>query len=1069
MKRYLRMLAAGLALTLSGSLGAGNADVALDEVRGLIKAGKFADAASGARTLLARVEAESGADSAEAAGVLDLLAESLWRGGRAAEPETRALAERALAIKERALGPDHLELAKSLTNLGIVSKLAGDYAAARPLIERALAIREKALGPDNREVAGSLSNLGSLLRDMGEFSKARALHQRALATREKILGPDHLEVGSSLNNLAIVLTDLGDYAAARALYERTLGIFENALGPEHPTVAVTLDNLGVLLWHTGEFATARSVEERALAIREKTIGPEHPDVAKGLNNLALVVRDMGDYPEARRLDERALAIWEKALGLEHPYLAWGLNNLALILKETGDFAGARRLHERTLAIQEKALGPENIELAASLTNLAIVDYYLGDYAAARPLAERALAIQEKALGRDHPDVANTLEALANVLVATGDRAAARALVERAVVMRRTMLGRDHPTIANALSYLARLDAVEGDVTGALDAALEAERITREQLRLTSRALSERQALRYASVRYSGLDLALTVVVNGADGASRRRVLDAVARSRAVVFDEMAARHRAATADPGVAPLVEALSRAQSRLANLMVRGPGAQTAETYRGLVEEARNEKDRAERALASASAAFAREFSRARLGIEEIAASLPPRSALVDLVQYDRIDLSADYRPGGDPDVPSYLAFVLRAGEQNPSVVSLGPVEKIDSLVERWRKEVSGSTLEADPDMKVAEVAYRAVGAGLRKAVWDPLGASIGQSSRVFVVADGSLNLVSLAALPTDRGGYLVERGPLVHYVSTERDVVPSTETKAGAGILVLGSPAYDAKPASAAAGTRGVATVSPAASATNAPLKRTFRGEHSSCGEFESVRFAALPGSEREADEVARLWTRKMVKSATMELIGPAASEAAFKENGPGRRVLHLATHGFFLGGRCASGVDGTRSREVGVLQDPPPVVGENPLLLSGLALAGANQRALAGPEDEDGVLTAEEVAALDLSGVEWVVLSACDTGIGEYKAGEGMFGLRRAFQVAGARTVIMSLWSVEDEATRGWMRSLYQERLRGASTAEAIRNASLKMMESLERSGLPAHPYLWGGFVAVGDWK
>jgi CHAT domain-containing protein len=149
------------------------------------------------------------------------------------------------------------------------------------------------------------------------------------------------------------------------------------------------------------------------------------------------------------------------------------------------------------------------------------------------------------------------------------------------------------------------------------------------------------------------------------------------------------------------------------------------------------------------------------------------------------------------------------------------------------------------------------------------------------------------------------------------------------------------------------------------------------------------------------------------------------------------------------------------------EPPPVVGENPLLLSGLALAGANRRASAGPEEDDGILTAEEVAGMDLSGVDWVVLSACDTGVGEFIAGEGMFGLQRAFQVAGARTVVTSLWPVEDEATRAWMRILYQERLKGASSAEAVRNANLKMIERLRRTGLPPHPYFWGAFVAVGE--
>jgi CHAT domain-containing protein len=148
----------------------------------------------------------------------------------------------------------------------------------------------------------------------------------------------------------------------------------------------------------------------------------------------------------------------------------------------------------------------------------------------------------------------------------------------------------------------------------------------------------------------------------------------------------------------------------------------------------------------------------------------------------------------------------------------------------------------------------------------------------------------------------------------------------------------------------------------------------------------------------------------------------------------------------------------------------VTAENPLLLSGLALAGANRRAIASGDEEDGILTAEEVASLNLSGVEWAVLSACDTGLGEIKAGEGVFGLRRAFQIAGARTVIMSLWSVEDRAAMTWMRALYEGRLaRNLDTAAAVREASLTVLRQRRARGQSTHPFYWAGFVASGDWR
>jgi CHAT domain-containing protein len=207
--------------------------------------------------------------------------------------------------------------------------------------------------------------------------------------------------------------------------------------------------------------------------------------------------------------------------------------------------------------------------------------------------------------------------------------------------------------------------------------------------------------------------------------------------------------------------------------------------------------------------------------------------------------------------------------------------------------------------------------------------------------------------------------------------------------------------------------------------------------------------------------------------MILTGRDASEPRFKQQAPNHRVLHVATHGFFLGESCEpQGVAGSRS--VGgltrVSQREAAALNENPLLLSGLALAGANRRMHTRADDEDGILTAEEVAGLNLDGVDWAVLSACDTGLGQLAAGEGVVGLRRAFQIAGARTVIMSLWSIDDQAARQWMRVLYQDRLaKRLSTSDAVRDATISVLRARRARGESTHPFYWGGFVAAGEWR
>ena len=391
--------------------------------------------------------------------------------GRAAYSGARALFERALAIREKLLGPEHPDTATSLNNLAALLQEQGDLAGARPLYERALAIREKLLGPEHPDTAVGLNNLAGLLYTQGDFAGARPLYERALAIREKLLGPEHPETAQSLASLARLLHPQGDLVGARLLYERALAIREKLLGPEHPATATSLSDLAGLLQDQGDLAAAQPLFERALAIYEKVLGPEHPDTAMSLNNLALLLGAQGDLVGARSLFDRALAIYEKVLGPEHPDTATSLNNLAGLLQDQGDLAGARPLFERALAIREKALGPEHPDTATSLNNLAALLYSQGDFAGARPLFERALAIYEKALGPEHPNTNRGRYNFACLLLADGNSGEALRYSEAALAAHEKVLGENHSWTKDAARVTADALAALGRVREA--AALRA--------------------------------------------------------------------------------------------------------------------------------------------------------------------------------------------------------------------------------------------------------------------------------------------------------------------------------------------------------------------------------------------------------------------------------------------------------------------------------------------------------------------------------------------------------------------------------------------------------------------
>ena len=325
--------------------------------------------------------------------------------------------------------------ARLLNQTGYYLKQRADLAGAEPFYRRALAIREKALGPEHPDTATSLNNLAGLLHAEGDFAAADPLYRRALVIRETVQGPEHPLTAASLNNLAAILRDQGDYAGADPLYRRALAIDEKAHGPVHPDTATDLNNLARLLQDQGDYASADPLHRRALAIREKALGPEHPDIAVSLDNLAGLLRTQGDFVAADPLYRRALAIREKALGPDHPWTATTLNNLALLLHNQGNYAGAKPLYSRALAIKEKALGPDHPDSAASLNNLALLLQDQGDYTAADPLYRRALAVKEKTLGEEHPSTALTLDNLAGLLRKTGRVDEAVGYEERAAASR----------------------------------------------------------------------------------------------------------------------------------------------------------------------------------------------------------------------------------------------------------------------------------------------------------------------------------------------------------------------------------------------------------------------------------------------------------------------------------------------------------------------------------------------------------------------------------------------------------------------------------------------------------
>ena len=710
----------------------------------------------------------------------------------------------------------------------------------------------------------------------------------------------------------------------------------------------------------------------------------------------------------------------------------------------------------------KGAAPEHLNTATSLDNLAGLLVKQGDYAAALPLHKRALAIREKVLGPEHPETATSLDHLALLPQAQGDYAAALPLHKRALAIREKVLGPKHPETAISLGNLGALFYGQGNYAAAEPLLRHALEIDRENLELAAAAQAERQQLAMGQSLRNDLNgyLSLASAARLPADAAYRHVL---AWKGAVLQRQrrMHALRRLAREDhrPEVARLAGDLQDIATRLATLALAVPDPQRRDAWQRQIADLTERKEHLEGELARRSAAFRRERAQQATTPGQLQAALPPGTALVDLLEYTHNEPPAEGK-GRWRTEARLVAFVVRP-DRPIARLDLGPVAPIAAAVDRWRATYGRLTPREDDSA-----------ATLRQRLWAPLELYLEGMPTVLVSPDGDLARLPLAALPgKEPGSYLLEeRAIALLPAQLLPELMKPADDRPGSteGLLVVGDVNYGADPGSA--NPTGISR----AAAADAGAR---------------LQFGPLAATGLEIAAVGALFARRHPAAPVLELRGDRATEEVFRRQAGRHRWLHLATHGFFnpLTLRPALG-----SPAVGAGAGPfggQGVVGFHPGLLSGLVLTGGNRQPE--PGQDDGILTALEVAELDLMDVDLVVLSASDTGLGPIAPGEGSLGFVRAFQVAGVRSVVASLWKVNDTATQVLMErfyaNLWQKKM---EKLEALREAQLWMLRegqqwrptTMEDRGLVPldepqfsdksgrlRPFFWAAFVLSGDWR
>lgn len=923
------------------------------------------------------------------------------------------LARQALEQSEKTFGDNQVLTADCLSLLAHLYQDKGDYTQAEPLSVRSLAIREKMLGSEHPDVANSLNNLAVLYYLKGDYNRAESLFERSLTIREKVFGNQHQLIAVSLNNLASVYKAKGDYARAEPMYLRSLTILEKIFGPTHLELTQGLNNLALVYELKGEYVKAEPLHLKSLAIREQVLGSQHPTVAISLNNLAEYYRALGDFTKAEPLFQRALTIWETALGPDHPNVAFGLNNLANLYEIKGDYVQAELLHRKALAVREKALGSDHPDVAQSYNNLAGLLQARGDFVQAESLYLKSLAIREKGLGAQHPDTAQSLNNLANLYETKEDLTKAEPLYLKALTLWKSTLGNTHPTVAQCLNNLARLYQATGDLPQAIRFLTECNDTTERDLMRNLVAGSENQKALYLKQTATRTDQTISFHIQAAPNnqQARQAALAVILRRKGRPLDALASAIAVLKTrqDAQTQKLLDDYASLASQISTVTLRGPGSKNPATHLADIQSLEAHKDQLEATISRRSSEF--QIETTPITLESIQKRIPVNARLVEY---------ATYRPFNPRTVQfgktRYVVYVL---DQNGNIgfSDLGEVQPIDRAVAAFRKLVrtpSGTVL------KEAGSAARE----LDRLVMEPVRKLTGSATHLLISPDGNLNLIPFSALVDEHGKFLIETWTLTYFTSGRDLLRLGVKFPAQAPAVIIANPDY----ASGAGPRLGGQTLEP---------------------------LRPLPETAKEGKIIQHI-----LKNARLA-IGRQATERFVKSiHRP--EVLHIATHGYFLEDlHKESTSEPTRDLRLQALGESEKQRIENPLLRSWLFFSGANRGGNAG---NDGTMTALEAAHLDLWGTKLVVLSACETGIGEAKNGDGVFGLRRALVLAGSESQIMSLWAVSDRATRELMVDYYSRLKTGEGRSEALRNVQLTMLNNPKYQ----HPFYWAAFIQSGEW-
>jgi CHAT domain-containing protein/tetratricopeptide (TPR) repeat protein len=933
------------------------------------------------------------------------------------------------------LGNRHVDYANSLNNLGALYYYNGDYNEALQFYIQTTEIYKSVFGDTHPDIANGLNNIGTLYSVLGDNKSTLTYYQESLEMYKAVYGEMHPDYATSLNNLGTYYFDIGDYQTSETYYLQAFEIGKKVIGESHSDFASTLNNLGVLYYAKGDYRAAELMYKKAEEIIKRINGESHPDFAMCLINLGSLYSDMGDFKNAEAHYKKALRIYQETLGDKHPNIARCLDNLGIVYSDMGKLKLSKEFMEKSAVIFKESFGESHPEYAASLLNIGDVYFDLGDTALAESMYQKAEVILKESLGTTHSDYALSLKKIGLLYFARGDYQNAETTYRQALDIRKEALGEQHPNYLSTQKELAILLAKmnkEKDAFKILDGILQR---TTKSISDNFEWLNDNQKESYWEqekefydqlswfAHRSHLKVPESAALNyNAALISKSKLLEAKISSenyyREVdeLREELAFRRRLVT----------------------KMESDGSEEKEK----LEVLRNEADSLDKRLSLSWPEYAEQKKNLSITWQQVQQHLDKNEAAIEFVRFENENDSLFY----------YNALVLRKDDEQPILIELCKEKELEGISpkmgfsafypliwEPMENALKGiSTIYYAPTGLLYNVPFPALYAP--KAKGDQL--VPGKTDKRGVVTE------SAKVMTEENASFLVDRYTL-HQLTSTRYLAMGIKQKAknpiSKDMAMVGGVNYDYLPGD------------------NAPeLKKGKKDKNATrSSNSASGKLAFLEGTRVEIDQIRS--TAAQNTWTTAVLSGNEAKEENIVklEGKEAKGILHLATHGYSF---PAYDFNDSTIRKNSLRYSYR--FSQNPMVRSGLILSGGNW-AWTGSDtltklgaEQNGILTASEVAQLNLKKTKLVVLSACETGLGTIDGSEGTFGLKRGFKLAGVEQLIVSLWSVPDKETMELMTLFYTDLTKTLNPIASFEKAQKEM-----RNKYPQEPEKWAGFVLV----